>query len=409
MDRLRAWGTFKMHTHTVHSKATEMTRRGNRLHCKIVDPKKKRMLKSLLLLVALVSGSRCSPASDNSPKEHRSNWPCPVDVEIRPCVCTTDADFNLYMDCSDVTSVDQLATVFSQDLPFPDFRTLTIIPASPFSPLDALPAGVFGIATFQHVVISGTYISTVEEETFVNSHETLLSLDLSNNQLSSFPFETIPLFTHLWKFTLANNYLIDLAGEFPDIVSNSIRTLSLAGNRGLTLTETTFSQLKILEELYLQDMGMSTIPSNVFSQLNHVHTLDLSSNDFSGELIENFINPPVHTLRTINLRNNKIRGIHPTAITGVDRNAVIDFRNNLILELNKNKWKPLLDSIISDDSIDLRDNHELLCGCDVYWLVAYQDEMAKIHDDTICASGARLKDLPLSFFQQHCPGGPVRW
>ncbi|XP_071532410.1 oplophorus-luciferin 2-monooxygenase non-catalytic subunit-like [Panulirus ornatus] len=379
-------------------------RRDNRLHCTIVDPKKKRMLKSLLLLVALVSGSRCSPASDNSPKEHRSNWPCPVDVEIRPCVCTTDADFNLYMDCSEVTSADQLATVFSQDFPFPDFQILTIIQLSPFSPLDALPAGVFGIATFQHVVISGTYISTVEEETFSNSHETLLTLDLSNNQLSSFPFESIPLFTHLWKFTLANNYLID----FPNIVSDSIRSLSLAQNTGLSLTETAFNQVRLLEELYLEEMQLGSVPPNMLSHLNHIHTVELSYNGLTGELIENLINPPVRSLRKLHLHNNQIRGIHPLAIVGLDRTATIDFKANEIIKLDKENWRLLLEDIIGENVIDLRDN-PLSCGCDVYWLVADRVHMAKIHKDTTCSTGVKLHDLPLSFFQNHCPGGPALW
>ncbi|XP_071532411.1 oplophorus-luciferin 2-monooxygenase non-catalytic subunit-like [Panulirus ornatus] len=373
--------------------------------------RKKRMLKSLLLLVALVSGSRCFPASDNSPKEHRSNWPCPVDTAIAPCVCTIDEDENMFLDCSEVSDEQTLAKIFTQDSSFPflKFTYLTISPSLPSRELDALPAGVFGAVRFENVLINGTFIETIEAETFRNSRETLMTLDLSNNLISVFPFETIPSFVYLRALSLANNNLADMVGELPDIVSDSLRIFTLAGNSGLSLTPSTFSQMKIVEELHLQNMRLESIPPNVFSRLDHIHTIDLSYNDFFGELIQNFTNPPSHRLRMIHLDNNKLFSIHPMAITGLNSIAQVDLRNNRITELGKENWSSLLDDVIRDNAIDLRDNPRLKCGCDVYWLVADRQQMVKVHEDTVCHSGERLHDLPLSYFEDHCPSGPALW
>lgn len=264
-------------------------------------------------MVVLVRSGWCSDgdlAFTGSPQPHI--WPCPDVIDIIPCVCTTDDQFNMYMDCSYVNSEDQLAEIFQKNMPFTDFKFFNITKTDPLPGFNRLPAGVFGSATFQHILITGTHILTIEEGALANSHETLLILELQNNGLTTFPFETLPLFTQLWHFNLAYNNIQTL----PDIVSGSMRVLSLTGNLGISLTRSTFNQARMLEYLNLEDMLLRDIPPNVFSRLENIHTLKLSKNGFSSTLIDHFINNPLNTLEFLDLHNNQIVDIHHRAIRG---------------------------------------------------------------------------------------------
>lgn len=274
------------------------------------------MLTTLLLATLLVA---CVNADITQPQP--KEWPCPVDTDLLPCVCSTDVDLNLYLDCSDVTSNTQLQEVFARTIfPFSDFKRLTINPVEPQNQLTAILGGTFGLVTFENVVISHTLIDTIEEEAFAYSHPTLGSLDVSDNNLVDFPFETLYLFQVLRELRMANNRL----GTLPDIESETLVQLDLSGNLGLTLTPLTFAGITHVEEIRLLDMGLtvdtgdvnSDIPKDVFASNQYLTLLDLSGNLLSGTLIESFINTPSATLDLVGLNGNKIVNIHPMAITG---------------------------------------------------------------------------------------------
>lgn len=271
------------------------------------------MVKTVLLLLVVLGIGRSSGhlTPRDSPPSYR-NWPCPNPDAISPCICTTDADHNLDMDCSAVISNDQLENVFQAPFPYLDFRFLTITPTVPSYYLDIIRSGVFGLVTFQHVYITGTYIEKIEEAAFVNSRERLLTLDVNNNRIEDFPFGTVPQYIYLWYLNLAGNDLPVL----PDLVSDSVRELHLERNLGLSVSETTFVQVRLLEMLYLQDMSLGNIPPNVFSQLNVIRTINLDNNNYAGQLEQDTLNVPLDSLEVLHLRGNAITNIHPASITG---------------------------------------------------------------------------------------------
>ncbi|XP_071532323.1 oplophorus-luciferin 2-monooxygenase non-catalytic subunit-like [Panulirus ornatus] len=348
-----------------------------------------------ILAVCLIGGGLCSSA--NSVHLDSKDWPCPPPNDILPCVCFTDADHRLEMDCSAVTDNAELARVFATHFTFTDYDTLFITPATPPAGLTALEYSVFGEVSFRHVNISNTKIRTVEDGVFDRSYLTLETLVLADNEIRSFPFYSIQYFKILRALHLEYNEI----RVFDDIWSDSLEVLSLAGNQGLSISSTAFISATELKELYLYDSQIRNIPTNIFRELESVRVIVLGYNDFQGRLKRNFVNPRRSPLERLLLNNNGITGIESDSITGLKLSGQVDFRYNLIEELQQTYWWDLLSQVNGVDVIDLRDN-PLVCGCDVFWLVLDRVSMNKIHKETKCISGFRLHDLPESIFNDHC-------
>ncbi|KAK4305053.1 hypothetical protein Pmani_023043 [Petrolisthes manimaculis] len=329
---------------------------------------------------------------------NKANGLCPSTLDIAPCQCIEQADGKLDMDCSEVTNTEQLQTAFQATFPFTAFNSFTLTPTIPSPNLIVLPHGVFGDISFQYIYISGTDLEIVEEEAFTASKTTLVSLSITQNRVQSFPFETLPIYTGLHILDLTENMLPYL----PDIVSSPLRYLTLTGNIGLSFDTDTFPGANNIIEINLNHMQISSLQSNLFSQLNYIEHIDLSRNHLSGQLQSGFMVVPIDSLKVLDLNDNQITDIADGAISGVDRSVLINLQNNAITRLPEDQWVHLIDQITRINSIDLRGN-PLACGCDVLWLVRSEDKMAKIHENTTCADKTMyLHDVPLEVLVNIC-------
>lgn len=261
-----------------------------------------------LLVAALSTGVLATPT-----KSLKADDPCPSAIAIAPCKCIQQADGKLDMDCSDVENEQQLQDAFQATFPFTAFNTFTIAPSVPSPFFLILPHGVFGDVSFEYVYINNTYLEKVEEEAFTASRDTLLSLNLVGNRIQSFPFETLPIYTVLHYLDLTENMLPYL----PDILSDSLRFITLTGNMGLSFDQDTFPGAKNTLELNLNHMQLSYIPPNVFSQLNYIEHIDLSRNHLSGQLESGFMAVSLDSLQNLELQDNQITDIADGAISGV--------------------------------------------------------------------------------------------
>lgn len=239
-------------------------------------------------------------------------FPCPETLAIYPCTCSVGSSGEPDMDCSGVLSNAELQSAFQASFPYKLFDNLIIQPAIGNPGLTDIKSYVFGEVSFKHVTISNTYIRTIEEEAFTPSHDTLIKLDVSNNEIGTFPYETMGLYIHLRILNLSNNRLSSL----PNLESPSLLSLDLSQNVGLTLTEDTFVGLVELEALYLSQMGIASPPPNLFSTLTFIKILDLSDNDLTGLLEQGVIRVPLDSLEELMLNDNAITQIHSSAITG---------------------------------------------------------------------------------------------
>lgn len=276
------------------------------------------MLK-LLLLVVMVVTSTWSKASEDFEKLPKA-WPCPEENPPEACICIIDdIDTTLSLDCSAATSNDALAQYFQKDFPIEIFKELFIRPTTPAIALDTLHSTTFGVLQFTNVEISNTNIRVIEDEAFAYSHSLMQKLFLQDNQLETFPYETLKLYTELGELDLSNNQLALL----PDLESSTISILRLNGNTGLTIGQTTFAGCLALEELYLSQMGLTAVIDNFLVQMNNIRFIDLSMNLLSGELPENTINPTFGTLQTVLLRDNGLTNVHHYAITSKPINQLL--------------------------------------------------------------------------------------
>ncbi|XP_050705661.1 oplophorus-luciferin 2-monooxygenase non-catalytic subunit-like isoform X2 [Eriocheir sinensis] len=303
------------------------------------------------------------------------------------------------MDCSNVEDSTRLTEIFQTPFAFNDFERLIIDPLTPVSTLYDLPAGVFGPVSFKEIDVMNTLIETVEEEAIVNSHNTLVRLNMRGNKIREFPFETLDLYVWLKELNLANNQLL---GVMPDIVTEALTTLDLSGNTGFILTETVFTGSPHLEVLRLNNMALGdTTPPNVFLDLSNLKTLYLQNNDIPGTLIEDFINTLSQPLLAVYLDGNSLSQIHPLSVTGLSDSGIISFTNNQIQYLTQGNWGELVSRLTRYDAIDMRHN-PLVCGCDVYWLLLDSSAMRVFNSLTTCSGGNLMTDLPKPWFDDHC-------
>ena len=143
---------------------------------------------------ALTDYQRNSPTVPNSGQEKA--FPCPEDPDISPCLCSVDEENHLYIDCSNVTSNEELRNVFTSHFPFTDFYQFSI---SDNTDVTALEHHVFGNVTFERIEIRGTNISLVSEYALQSSQDKLNYIVINDGKLTpdSFPFSSLDQYTQL--------------------------------------------------------------------------------------------------------------------------------------------------------------------------------------------------------------------
>lgn len=252
---------------------------------------------------------RVPPRDKPAPRD----WPCPSAVDIDPCSCESDQYFNLIMDCSNVIDEMELYRVFEATFPFNDVLELTINqdPLDPHRNIKMLQENVFGPVTFERIHITGTKMAEVHEEALVKSHETLNYLNLANNQLKEFPFETLVSFKKLDTLLFDNNNFTTLYA----IESDSLKILSVSGNHQLLFDVDVFTKAPALTAIYMANIDLDELPPNLFMTLEGIKTISLEEN-YLKTLPELAFNPVRNTITQLVLNGNLLNGIYHDSIDG---------------------------------------------------------------------------------------------
>ncbi|XP_071532321.1 oplophorus-luciferin 2-monooxygenase non-catalytic subunit-like [Panulirus ornatus] len=340
------------------------------------------------------------PKADDRPQAQE--WPCPMASDIQPCVCFTDMYMRPHLDCTGVETDEQLQNALEATFPISNFLEFKIDrdPDHCCSGLTTLKPDIFGGLTFEAIIIRGTYLTSVHDQTFAQSHSTLKHLDLANNELQDFPFVTIPLYRELQSFSIENNNFLNL----PRIQSTSLEVLRLSGNRNLAFDESVSLVVPSLREIYLSRINLQTLVPGIFSELENLTVIDLGENEL--EEVDNFaIATKGQSLASVNLNYNRIVRVRHDAVHGLISQATVTMTNNNVEELPEESWKHIFDQLVPSGSIDLAGN-PLTCGCDIAWIVLEADDLYRplITHTTKCVSGEILIFLNPSFFCLYCPG-----
>lgn len=205
--------------------------------------------------------------------------PCPIPEDILPCTCTGDENGTMDMDCSHVVSEDELERVFSSFFPYTMFRNFTVVDNTY---LKTLRNQALGIASFTGVYIMNSVLEVVEPDALSSSFATARVVNMQNNSISSFPFETLPSFTSLLELGLSDNSL-----TFPALESETLLVLDLSNNQIQNVAATAFLDVPEISEIYLGGNQISHIPTgkmgSYFHHYQHYYVVE-DSNGFSSLL-----------------------------------------------------------------------------------------------------------------------------
>ncbi|XP_047496215.1 oplophorus-luciferin 2-monooxygenase non-catalytic subunit-like [Penaeus chinensis] len=365
-----------------------------------------RVTKTLLagLLLAALEPASCRYTSrvrvPDPDKPMTRDWPCPSAVDIDPCVCESDEYYNLAIDCSNAIDEMELFRVFEAAFPFEDILELTIIqdPLDPNRNIRMLQEKVFGPITFERIRITGTKMAEVHEEAFVKSHDFLTYLNLADNQLRSFPFETLVSYSKLDTLLFDNNNFTNLYS----IESTSLHTLSVSGNHRLLFDLDVFTKAPALTAIYMANIDLDELPPNLFSTLENIKTISLEDN-YLKALPEFAFNPVKNTMTQLILNGNLLNNIYHDSIHGMAGHGFLSMVRNKMEYLESTIWQPIFEQAING-SVNLAGN-PLVCGCDIAWLMlANEDRYLRVlTETTTCNEGTVVHSLDKQYFVEHCP------
>ncbi|ROT76406.1 Oplophorus-luciferin 2-monooxygenase non-catalytic subunit [Penaeus vannamei] len=256
--------------------------------------------------------------------------PCPIPEDILPCTCTGDENGTMDMDCSHVVSEDELERVFSSFFPYTMFRNFTVVDNTY---LKTLRNQALGIASFTGVYIMNSVLEVVEPDALSSSFATARVVNMQNNSISSFPFETLPSFTSLLELGLSDNSL-----TFPALESETLLMLDLSNNQIQNVAATAFLDVPEISEIYLGGNQISHIPTGTFAGHYNLHIVNLESNSLTY-LPEGAIQLTSISPGTVNLRRNQITDIAVNSIIEVGN---LDMSNNNLTVLEEHIFRPLL-------------------------------------------------------------------
>ncbi|KAK4318246.1 hypothetical protein Pmani_010740 [Petrolisthes manimaculis] len=340
-----------------------------------------------VLLAALSCCFCCGTLAIENKDQHLRDLPCPPAEDIQPCVCTVidSSTYDIEMDCSSVTTNDELASIFSKDFPYNDFFSLEI--KNNFH-LTTIRPGDFGQKTFQQIHILGGSLKTVEYRVFNSSYDTLTHLDIDNTNLDSFPFTELMLFTQLKYLRLGNNQL----HGFPTLTSSSLQYLYLHGN---SITGIELNSLPLLEMISLHNNSITYLLPGTFTDLPNLYYISLGYNGLQV-LEAGTINLQTSS-NNVYLYNNDLTSIAEGALVGL-KGGYLSVENNQLTELAEAVFR-----LPMDDGVDVHAyGNPLDCGCEIAWLVTSDTYMNLLDDDASCTSGELVSELDPDLFEVIC-------
>ena len=221
--------------------------------------------------------------------------------------------------------------------------------------LTSLDADIFdGLTSLRRLSLENNSLTTLPSNIF--SGLSLTRLNLDNNGLTSLP--TISNFgSYLTNLDLAGNALTAL----PSLSGHSnLDALDISGNTGLgtNLTASSFSGTS-LTELYMSNIGLTSLPAAIFSSLTEMVYLTISGNSGLTTLPETTFHALWEYLEVLDLSNNGLNSLHADTFDN-ENDQDQDFAELYELDLSGNALTTfdvdIFDRLIYIDELDLGGN-----------------------------------------------------
>ncbi|XP_071537757.1 oplophorus-luciferin 2-monooxygenase non-catalytic subunit-like [Panulirus ornatus] len=308
-----------------------------------------------------------------------TEWQCPSPEAIWPCRCSVDSRNNMDMDCSAVSSEEQLAAVFRTYFPNPNFRKFILYKNDR---VKTLQAGALGNTTYQQIWITEGALETIEEGALFGSFHTAFYLVLNFNRISDFPFSDLPSFSGLVSLDLRHNHLVG----FPKLASSTLQALYLSYNALECLPVGAFRNTPALKDLQLTSTEIAWIPPGIFSGLQHLKNVALGKNHLT--YLDDGALECGPNMGMVDLGYNEIRHMAPKAFKGQSRSWIYLHQNHLT-SLEEKVWRDLFEKAGVLDPV----GDPLHCGCDVAWILRRPAFQRAVDKYTTCADGKLLRNL----------------
>jgi hypothetical protein len=179
----------------------------------------------LVLLLLTVQGISSIPAQTNNDGINdirAAAFPCPIPEDIHPCVCWTEEE-GIYLDCTDVTSEQQLENVFMQDFPVTEFYQFQINQTDILVDMNFTSNGV----SFEKLLLypGPLSIRSISNKFLMNSYTTLKTICIYNSQLTEagFPLDNLNIFEMLDFLSFDGSNVSHL----PNLVSETLTGLRI--------------------------------------------------------------------------------------------------------------------------------------------------------------------------------------
>ncbi|CAB3398459.1 unnamed protein product [Caenorhabditis bovis] len=233
-----------------------------------------------------------------------------------PCRCAPSVYEPVAIICQNAGSLANAlqAIQAARDVPI---DSLTIIDTA----IPNLPANAFQGFTILRLVLNRNTLQNIDDQAFNGPLlDSLVELDLNDNNLGQIPQMGIPRLRNLRKLYLNRNRINQLSSTAFNAFESKdlLLKLELAGNRLTDATlgdATVFRPLTLLQELSLETNSLTSIPSSALvNQRNTLTNLNLGLNSIN-EVPVGALDFPV--LSSLSLEFNGITVIPPQAFQGV--------------------------------------------------------------------------------------------
>ncbi|CAG0893882.1 unnamed protein product [Darwinula stevensoni] len=323
---------------------------------------------------------------------------CPDSTEILPCTCSQDViDRTVNVDCSEANSSDEIHYPFN-DVDWP-FQNLTRFLLKENNDVSVLPEGVFGDISFEEIFVDLTSVTSLHFTTLLPSKDRLWSLIIGFSSLEEFPWEILPQLINLKELDLQFNALTSL----PLLQSASLEYIDIMFNE-ISHVEAGWS-LPNLRILNLNSNPVSDVPTGFFSDMGKLEEFLCFSCALGPTLSTKSLEFRSATFKRIVISSNSISTLDVDAITGLQPNTRLSFRDNEIRELTEVLFRPMLDVLSVDTGhMDIVGN-PVKCDCSIAWVVLNPSFLGSVFG--VCTDGTNFQDLDPIIFEDCARSEPT--
>jgi len=209
----------------------------------------------------------------------------------------------------------------------------------------SLPKGeLCKLKKLSHLILHQNEVQSIEDLGMGNCLKNLRVLDLSENEISSirtsdlnsnFPtLESVDLSNNLIRFVLPDTVKLNET-------KCSLITVNLSNNQISSFSSTTFQKCKSLLKLSLANNSLAAVEEETFDGLRSLEVLDLSGNLLQSNQLRNRLFRDLDSLSELSLSRNQIESVEDLFAPIVSSLKILKLAHNSLTKISSNVFKSM--------------------------------------------------------------------